>query len=137
VSARALWLLCVPLALLLWAAIVLLTAVVSPSLQAMALLVPLLALAVTVTLAPVVWLVASRIPVPGTGERPALALRFAGWLGLWVAACLVLVSLDVFSWMVAAALGAILTLVETYLLQIGRQKQGGPKPGRVRRIRAR
>jgi hypothetical protein len=122
-SARALWILSIPLALLAWGAIIVFTGVMPPSPMARVILLPVLALAVTMTLAPVVWMLARGLRLPGMGERPAMALRSASWLGVWAATCAGLQMWRVFNWGLALAMAAILTLLESFLLQVNRQRQ--------------
>jgi hypothetical protein len=116
-SSRALWGLSIPSALLAWAGIVYFTGTLPPSPLAYALILPLLGLAVTMTLAPGVWLLARGLRLRGTGKRPALALRAATWLGLWSAICVGFQLHGVFSWVPALTLIVVLVLLETFLLQ--------------------
>jgi hypothetical protein len=116
-SGRALWAVSLPLAALGWTGVVIVTWAVPPSPLAYAAVLPLLALAVAMTLAPLLWTVASRRRWAGAGERPALALRVGAWAGLWVAACAGLRLAGVFNWVIALALAVILTLVEAFLVQ--------------------
>ena len=111
----------VPLALVSWMGVVLLTGALPVSWPALALVLPLLAVAVTLSVAPLIWLVARRFSLSGAGERSAIALRLAFWLGLWVTACVGLRIANVFSWLVAITFAAILSLIETFLQQSARR----------------
>ncbi len=116
-SPRVLSIMALPLAVLGWAAVLLFTAAAPPSLAAYVIVLPLTALAVTMTVAVPLWLVARALHVPGTGQRPALALRAAAWVGLWSA---LVVALRLASFPVlgpAAGLAVVLGLFETFLLQ--------------------
>ncbi len=120
-SSRALWGLSVPLALLGWAGVLVFTYALSPwAPLAPVGLLPLLALAVTMTAAPITWLVARRFHVPAMGERPAVALRVSAWIGLWVAVCVGLRLYQSFSWAVVITIGVVLALLETFLQQTAR-----------------
>ncbi len=116
-SARVLAAITVPLALLSWGVVALFTAAVPPSLPAYAVLLPLAGLAVTMTAAVPVWLLAHAFHVPGTGERPAFALRAAAWIGVWAIICLALQLAGLPVWGAALALAVVLGLLETFLLQ--------------------
>ncbi len=116
-SARVLAAITVPLALLSWGAVALFTAAVPPSLPAYAVLLPLGGLAVTMTAALPVWLLAHAFHMPGTGDRPALAFRVAAWIGLWAVICVVLQLAGLPVWGAALALAVVLGLLETFLLQ--------------------
>ena len=69
-SSRGLWALSVPLALAGWIGLILLTGVLSVSTAALVVVLPVLALALTMTVAPAIWVAASRLGWPGMGERP-------------------------------------------------------------------
>jgi hypothetical protein len=84
---------------------------------------PLLILAVTMTAAPGVWVLARVLRLPGTGERPGLALRAAAWVGLWVAISVGLQLNGYFNWVPVLTLAVVLGLVEAFLLQTGRQRR--------------
>jgi len=116
-----LWAISLPAAVLGWAGVVILTWAVPPTPLAYAAVLPLLALAVTMTLAPPVWTVASRYHWAGVGERPALALRVATWVGLWVAACVGLRLAGVLDGVIALALVVVLSLIERFLRQVARR----------------
>ena len=97
-SPRGLWALSIPLALIGWAGVILFTYAVAPSMLALAGFLLLLGLASALTAAPLVWLVASGLHMPGTGERPALALRAGAWVGVWAATAAGLAYFGFFSW---------------------------------------
>jgi hypothetical protein len=116
-SSRVLWVLSVPLALLGWAGVILLTAMLPVSPVALIITVPVITLALAMTAAPPVWVVAHRLGLPAVGERPAVALRVAAWFGLWAAIGIGLRLLGAFSWLVAITLAVIFGLVEAFLQQ--------------------
>jgi len=116
-SSRGLWALSVPLALAGWIGLILLTGVLSVSTVALVVVLPVLALALTMTVAPAIWVAASRLGMPGMGERPAVALRVAFWFGLWATICIGLRVTDNFSGLIAITLAVIFGLVETFLQQ--------------------
>jgi hypothetical protein len=116
-SARGLWALSLPLAVFGWLGVVFGSGALPPSVLGLIVLLPLIALAVSATAAPFVWLAARRLRARGIGERPALALRASGWLGLWAAACVWLRIVGLFSWVIAATLAVVLVLLESFLLQ--------------------
>ncbi len=120
-SARTLWLLSVPLALVGWAGVVFLTAALPFSPTALIPVLPTLALAVTMSAAPWVWVIARRVGTPIVGERPAVALRVAMWIGLWAALCVGLRLMAAFSWWVAVTVGVIFGLIESFLQQSARR----------------
>ncbi len=120
-SARTLWLLSVPLALLGWAGVVFLTGALPFSLTGLILVLPMLALALTMTAAPWVWVAARRLRAPLVGEYPAVALRVAMWIGLWAAICIGLRLIAAFSWLAAITIGVIFGLMETFLQQSARR----------------
>lgn len=122
-SARTLWTISILFALLGWAAVLALTAMVPPSWEASVALMPLLAVAVTMTLAPLVWLAGRWLRLPGVGQRPALALRSAAWIGLWTGICVLLQFNRLFSWLLGATLAVVMALFEGYLRQTGHQKR--------------
>ncbi len=117
-SSRALWFTCVPLALLGWAGIVLLTALLPVSTATLAVVLPMLTLAATMTAAPLVWGISRRLKLPGLGERPVVALRVGFWCGLWITLCVGLHLAGWFSWLVAVTLAVIFGLVEAFLQQL-------------------
>lgn len=119
-SSRELWVLSVPLALLGWVGLVVVTALLPFSAVAALIALPTLLLAITLTAAPIVWLVAQRLKLPGLGERPVVALRVAFWLGLWAAIAAGLRLFDAFSWLVAVTLAVIFGLIEGFLQQQSR-----------------
>lgn len=119
-SSRGLWLLSVPLALLGWAGVVFLTAALPVSQTAVLAVAPVLALALTMTAAPWVWLVGRRLRLPTVGERPVVALRVAMWFGLWIALCFGLRMMNAFSWLVAMTVGVAFGLLEAFLQQSAR-----------------
>jgi len=121
-SSRALWALSLPLAVLGWVGILFFTGAVPPAPLALVALVPLLTLAMMMTAAPLVWVIARRLRVPGLGEHPALALRVALWIGLGIAICVILRLVHSFSWAIALTLAVILGLLETFLQQLSRQR---------------
>ncbi|OIO96487.1 MAG: hypothetical protein AUK03_03915 [Anaerolineae bacterium CG2_30_64_16] len=125
-----LWALCVPLALVAWVGIVYFTGAVPPNPFTQAVFLPLLWLAVMMTTAPLVWLIARRFRLAGTGERPALALRAGLWIGLWSAVCAGLQLWGVFNRVVALTLGVILVLLELFLQQMARQRPRQRPPRR-------
>lgn len=120
-TGRALWAISLPTAVLGWAGLVIVTWAVPPAPLAYAVVLPLLALAVTMTLAPLLWTVAGRYHWAGVGERPVLALRVAAWVGLWVAACVGLRLAGVLDGVIALALVVVLSLVEMFLRQVARR----------------
>ena len=119
-SPRGLWALSVSLALLGWAGLGMITALLPFSVAASILALPALLLAITMTAAPLIWTVAHRLGMPGPGERPTVALRVAFWLGLWVAISAGLRLFGAFSWLIAITVAVILGLVETFLQQWAR-----------------
>jgi hypothetical protein len=119
-SSRALWFTCVPLALLGWAGIVLLTGMLPVSTATLAVVLPALTLATTMTAAPLVWSISRRFRLPGLGERPVVALRIGFWFGLWITICAGLHVAGSFSWLVAVTLAVIFGLVEAFLQQPAR-----------------
>ncbi len=124
-SSRMLWAISLPLALLGWAGLVFVTGAMLPSSTAALIVVPvLLALALTMTAAPLVWLVARRFAPTGVGGSPAVALRIAGWIGLWGAAVVGLRLARAFDWVVLLTLAAVLGLAETFLQQVERTRKG-------------
>ncbi len=131
-SPRLLWALCLPLSLAGWGGLVYYTAQIPPSESAIVLLLPMLWLAVSSTVAPPIWMIASRLRLPGTGQRPALALRMGVWVGLWAAACVALQFSGIFSWATGVALAVVAGLLESFLIQWGRER-GGYGLGRLRR----
>lgn len=120
-SSRGLWLLSVPLALLGWAGVILLTGALPVSPVSLAVTLPVLALALAMTAAPWVWAVAHRLGLPALGERPGVALRASTWLGLWVTTCIGLRMMNAFSWLVAITLAVVFGLVEAFLQQWSRK----------------
>jgi len=116
-SARGLWVLSVSLALAGWIGLILLTGVLPVSTAALIAVLPALTLALTMTVAPAIWVVASRRGWPGMGERPVIALRVAFWFGLWATICIDLHVTNNFSGLIAITLAVILGLVETFLQQ--------------------
>ncbi|MBM4459787.1 MAG: hypothetical protein FJ011_18830 [Chloroflexi bacterium] len=116
-SVRGFWALSLSLAVCGWLGVVFVSGVLPPSVLGLIVLLPLIALAVSGTAAPFVWLAVRRLRARGIGERPALALRASGWLGLWVAACVWLRIAGLFSWVIAATLAVVLVLLESFLLQ--------------------
>jgi hypothetical protein len=121
-SGRALWALSLPLALLAWVGILFFTGALPPTSTTEGAFLFLLALAMTMTSAPFVWLVARRLHISGAGERPALALRVGFWIGLWTAGCVGLRFAGFFNWAIALTFAAILGLLETFLQQVARQR---------------
>ena len=118
-----LWAISIPLALLGWAGLVFATGALPPSQTGALIVVPvLLALAMTMTAAPLVWLAARRFAPTGAGSSPAIALRIAGWIGLWGAVVVGLRLADAFDWVVVLTLAAVLGLVETFLQQVERTR---------------
>ena len=67
-SSRGLWALSVPLALAGWIGLILLTGVLSVSTVALVVVLPVLALALTMTVAPAIWVAASRLGYAGHGR---------------------------------------------------------------------
>jgi hypothetical protein len=120
-SSRGLWALSVPLALLGWIGLIFLTGVLSVSMATLAVVLPVLALALTMTVAPAIWVAASRLGMPVIGERPAVALRVALWFGLWATICIGLRVTGSFSGLIAITLAVIFGLVETFLQQWARR----------------
>ena len=120
-SSRGLWALSVPLALAGWIGLILLTGVLSVSTVALVVVLPVLALALTMTVAPALWVAASRLGMQGMGERPAVALRVAFWFGLWATICIGLRVTNNFSGLIAITLAVIFGLVETFLQQGSRR----------------
>jgi hypothetical protein len=120
-SSRGLWILSVPLALLGWLGLIFLTGVLSVSTATLAVVLPVLALALTMTVAPAIWVAASRLGVAGMGERPIIALRVAFWFGLWATICIGLRVVDAFSGLIAITLAVIFGLAETFLQQWSRR----------------
>ncbi len=120
-SSRALWMMSVPLALLGWAAIVFLTAVLPVSTATLAVVLPMVTLAATMTAAPLVWSISRHFRLPALGERPVVALRTALWFGLWITICVGLRVAGSFSWLVAITLAVIFGLVEAFLQQWARR----------------
>ncbi|MCX7671569.1 MAG: hypothetical protein N2439_16055 [Anaerolineae bacterium] len=116
-SARALWLLSLPLAVFGWAGVIVLTAALPFSPAALAAVLPMLTLALTMTIAPIVWVVGHRLRLPGAGERPASALRLAFWFGLWAALCIGLRLLGVLNGLIAITLAVVFGLGETFVQQ--------------------
>jgi hypothetical protein len=120
-SSRGLWALSVPLALAGWIGLILLTGVLSVSTEALIVVLPVLALALTMTVAPAIWVVASRRGMPVMGERPAVALRVAFWFGLWATICIGLRVTGDLSGLIAITSAVIFGLVETFLQQWARR----------------
>lgn len=116
-SPHALWATTLPLALFSWAGVVLFSAAVPPSLPAVIVLLLLCALAVTMTAALPIWLLAHALGIRGTGQRPVLALRAAGWVGLWAVICLALQLAGFLIWGAAIGLAVVLAMFEAFLLQ--------------------
>ncbi|MGC8782505.1 MAG: hypothetical protein ACP5UQ_16715 [Anaerolineae bacterium] len=116
-SSRALWASSVALALFGWAGVIVLTAVLPFSPAALAAVLPTLTLALTMTAAPIVWVVAHRLHLPGAGERPGRALRIAFWFGLWGAICIGLRLLGLLNGLVAITLAVVFGLGETFVQQ--------------------
>ncbi len=116
-SSRALWLLSLPLAMLGWAGVIVLTAALPFSPAALAAVLPMLTLALTMTLAPVVWVVGRHLRLPGAGARPASALRIAFWFGLWAALCIGMRMLGMLNGLIALTLAVIFGLGETFVQQ--------------------
>jgi hypothetical protein len=105
-----------------WGGLAYYTAQIPPSESAIVLSLPILWLAVSSTVALPIWLVASRLRIPGTGQRPALALRMGAWVGLWAAACAALQFSGIFSWATGVALAVVVGLLESFLIQWGRER---------------
>jgi len=116
-SSRVLWILSVPLALLGWAGVIILTGALPVSPVSLSVTLPVLALALVMTAAPWVWVVARRLGLPAMGEHPGVALRVSTWLGLWVTICIGLRMLNAFSWLVAITLAVVFGLGEAFLQQ--------------------
>ncbi|MEJ5200393.1 MAG: hypothetical protein WHX53_15845 [Anaerolineae bacterium] len=116
-SSRALWLLSIPLAVFGWAGVLILTAALPFSPAALAAVLPMLTLALTMTAAPAVWVVGRRLRLPGAGEQPASAMRIAFWFGLWAAICIGLRLLGVLNGLIAITLAVIFGLGETFVQQ--------------------
>ncbi|PKO20789.1 MAG: hypothetical protein CVU38_18250 [Chloroflexi bacterium HGW-Chloroflexi-1] len=117
-----LWVLCLPLAPVAWVGIVYFTGAVPPNQFTQVLFLTLLCFAVTMTTAPLVWLIARRLRISGTGDRPALALRAGFWIGLWSAVCVGLRLWGALNRVFVLTLGVILVLVEAFLQQVARQR---------------
>jgi hypothetical protein len=123
-SPRALWAISLPLALLSWVGLLFATGALNPAFMAAVVVVALLlGLAVTGTTAPVVWVVARQLHLPAAGESPAVALRIAAWIGLWIAAVVALRLARGFDWVIVLTLAAVLGLAETFLQQIERARR--------------
>jgi hypothetical protein len=100
-----------------WAGVIVLTAALPFSPAALAAVLPMLILALTMTAAPAVWIVARRLRLPGAGERPGIALRIAFWFGLWAAICIGLRLLGILNGLIAITLAVIFGLGETFVQQ--------------------
>jgi hypothetical protein len=124
-SARTLWAISVPLAIVGWAGLAVTTAVLPPSLASAALALFLLALAIAFTVAPLAGFLGARLHWGDLDRRPQRAIRLGVWAGLWTAACVALRTVDRLSPIIALALAVILALVEGFLSQRG----GGPQDG--------
>lgn len=120
-SSRVLWVVSVPLALLGWAGVIILTGALPVSPVSLSVTLPVLALALVMTAAPWVWVVARRLGLPAIGERPSVALRVSTWLGLWITICIGLRMINAFSWLVAITLAVVFGLVEAFLQQWSRK----------------
>lgn len=116
-SPRVLWMMTLPLAFLGWVAVALFTAAAPPSLVAYFVVLPLVALALTMTTAGPIWLLARAWHLPGTGQRPVLALRAAAWLGVWAVLVLALRLAGFPVLIPAAGLAVALALFEVFLLR--------------------
>lgn len=116
-SSRALWFLSLALAVFGWAGVIGLTAALPFSPAALAAVLPMLTLALTMTAAPAVWVVARRLRLPGAGERPGQALRMAFWFGLWAAICIGLRLLGLLNGLIAITLAVVFGLGETFVQQ--------------------
>jgi hypothetical protein len=123
-----LWAISLPAAVIGWVALLLVTGAMSPSsVIAWVIAAVLLTLAVTMTVAPLVWVIAHRLRLPGAGASPAVALRTAAWIGLWVAVVVSLRLARAFDWVIVLTLAAVLGLAETFLQQMERMKGAGNK----------
>jgi hypothetical protein len=118
VSARIFWLVSSLSALVAWAGIFYLTGAFPPTPPAELVFLALVAVAVAMTSAPLVWVLARRLKVAGTGERPALALRVGAWIGLWAAICVGLRLVGSLNAVIALTLAVILALLEAFLRQL-------------------
>ncbi|MCX6032384.1 MAG: hypothetical protein NT169_24220 [Chloroflexi bacterium] len=120
-SSKMLWAISLPAAIIGWMVLLLTTGAVPPSSAvAWAIAAVLLTLAVTMTAAPLVWVIAHRLRLPGAGTSPAVALRIAAWIGLWAAMVVSLRLARAFDWVVVLTLAAVLGLAETFLQQVER-----------------
>lgn len=128
-SPQGLWKLSLPLAVLGWAGLALVTAFLPPSTLGMALALPLLALALIFTAALLIWGVASRLRLGDVGQRPALALRLGTWIGLWLTAAAGLRLIGQLTAVVALGLAVGFGLVEFFLRGLARQQ--ADLPGRT------
>jgi hypothetical protein len=123
-SSRALWAISLPLALLSWVGLLFATGALNPAFMAAVVGVALLlSLAVTGTTAPVIWIVARQLHLPAVGENPAVALRIAAWLGLWLGVIVALRLARLFDWVIVLTLAAVLGLAETFLQQLTRTRR--------------
>ena len=120
-SSRALWALSIPLALIGWIGLFFFTGAIPPVDLALVGFLPLLALTLTVTAAPWVWLVARRLNVRGIGKHPGLALRASLWVGIWSALTLGLRITRSFNWVTVITVAVVLVLLEGFLLQWHRE----------------
>ncbi len=133
-SPRTFWMISLALILLGWLGLLYFTGGVPPSDWAALAVVPLLALAVTGTAAPLIWLAGRRLGAAVSGETPGAALRVSGWLGLWVAACLGLRLFAMFNWALALTLAVILGLAEGFVRQATRGMGRRTEKGRVDKL---
>jgi hypothetical protein len=122
-STRRFWLAVLFIAAASWVGLAYYTGGIAPTDLAVVGFLPLLALAVTTSAAPLVWLAARRLRIAQIGEQPGVAVRVAGWIGGWCAICAGLMLFDAFNWVIALTLALVLGLVESFL-------QGLRRPGR-------
>jgi hypothetical protein len=61
--------------------------------------------------------------LPAVGENPAVALRIAAWLGLWLGVIVALRLARLFDWVIVLTLAAVLGLAETFLQQLTRTRR--------------
>jgi hypothetical protein len=120
------WVSCILVAAGGWTGLVFFTQQIPPSQLAYFIFLPLLGISITATAMPIVWLVARALHVDGMGDRPVLALRTAGWVGLWSAISAGLKLSGIFDWVTVGTLAVVLGLLESFLLQLGRSSYAEP-----------
>jgi hypothetical protein len=123
-SGRTLWALSIPVALVGWAGLFFFTGGIRPTNLALLGFLPLLAITMTMTLAPWVWMVARRLNVRGVGELPSLALRSSLWVGIWTSLAVGSRMARMFNWVVAITVAVVFVLLEGFLQQ---WRQGDPE----------